>query len=295
MTSSDPGDPDDPGATGEISFASGINALRRSPSIKFRDLYSSNKMQSREYPDRPSEDFPLGTPIETAVSDRSNVVQDLMAVVAAGKDVAIGVVKGKDTSGGEVNYLSLMSSNPSGSEGRAKFIDILAEGVPVTIGRAELEQVVGREESVPGVSGTHCTIELKDGVLTVIDENSTNGTSVFTNKTESRARQFGSIKEWCQPSEETAKLIEAVDEDPAELAESDLETISHLADLAYGGEDYEEVIRQLAMLPEGSGVELMFMLSSRFAEGDPTPMIIAGGILERARKTILSISNPGNQ
>lgn len=200
----------DPSIQGEVSLGRQLDMLRRNPAIGCEDLFSSNKMQSGEYPDKPGVRVPLDVPIETAVSDRSDVVQDLMAVVSLGKDVALGVVKGKDESGGEASYLSLLSDdNPFGNEGRARFIDVLAEGTPVTIGRSRIEQVVGLEGAAPGVSGTHCTIELRDGVLTVVDETSTNGTSVFRNSTNDRTRQFSTIQAWCQPSGETKKLIEA--------------------------------------------------------------------------------------
>lgn len=199
----------DPSLQGEISLGAEIDKLRQNPTIGVEDLFSSNKMQSGEYPDKPGVRVALGSPIETAVSDKSDVEQDLMAVVALGKEVALGVVKGKDQAGDEASYLSLLSGNPFGNEGRARFIDVLSEGAPVTIGRSRVEQVVGRQGAVPGVSGTHCTIELKDGVLTVIDETSTNGTSVFRNSTSDRTRQFGTIEAWSQPSGETKKLIEA--------------------------------------------------------------------------------------
>jgi len=194
---------------GEISLGREIALLRRNPAIDSEDLFSSNKMQSGEHPDKPGIRIALDTPIETAVSGRSDVEQDLMAVLALGKDIAIGVVRGKNQSGGEVNYLSLFSDNPRGKEGRASFIDVLSEGTPVTIGRGKVEEVAGREGASPGVSGTHCTIELKDGILTVVDETSTNGTSVFSNTTADRTRQFGSIEMWSQPSQETEELIES--------------------------------------------------------------------------------------
>lgn len=199
----------DPNLQGEISLEGEIALLRQNPAIGSEDLFSSNKMQSSEYPDKPGVRVALGTPIETAVSGRSDVNQDLMAVVALGKGVALGVVKGRDQSGSEVSYLSLLNNDPSENEGRARFIDVLAEGAPVTLGRDKLEQIAGREGAVPGVSGTHCTIELRDGVLTVVDETSTNGTSLFTNSTNNRTRQFKDIHTWSQPSGETKKLIEA--------------------------------------------------------------------------------------
>ncbi len=199
----------DPSLQGDISLGAEIAMLRQNPAIGCEDLFSSNKMQGGEYPDKPGVKVALGIPIETAVSGKSDVEQDLMAIVTLGKDVALGVVKGRDQSGSEVSYLSLLSNNPSENEGRARVVDVLAEGAPVTIGRGRLEQVIGREGAVPGVSGTHCTIELRDGVLTVVDETSTNGTSLFTNSTNGRVRQFNRIQTWSQPSGETKKLIEA--------------------------------------------------------------------------------------
>lgn len=194
---------------GEISLGREIDFLRRNPAIACEDLFSSNKMQSSEYPDKPGVRVALGTPIETAVSDRSDVEQDLMAVVALGKDVALGIVRGKDESGNETNYISLLNNEPSDNEGRARFIDVLENDTPLTIGRDRIGQVYGREGAASGVSGKHCTIELRNGILTVVDETSTNGTSIFTNSTNDSLRQFNRVHTWSQPSAETKKLIEA--------------------------------------------------------------------------------------
>lgn len=202
-------DPTLQGHQQEISLQREIESLRLNPAIACEDLYSSNKMQSGEYPDRPGVRVALETPIETAVTAHTDVEQDLMAVIALGQDVALGVVKGRDASGEEVNYVSLLNNELSDNSGRARFVDTLKPGSPLTIGRVQVEQVAGRQDVSPGVSGTHCTIELEDGVLTVVDETSTNGTSVFTNKTHDRAKQFAGIQTWSQPSVETKKLIES--------------------------------------------------------------------------------------
>jgi len=198
----------DPGLLGPISLEGEINMLRQNPALACEDLFSAKKMQDAEYPDMPGVRVELGTPIEVAVSGRSDVQQDLMAVIALGSHVALGVVKGKDQSGSEVSYLSLLNNDRTDNDGRARFVELLTEGSSISIGRERIEEIVGRENVVPGVSRTHCVIELKDGILTVIDQSSTNGTSVFTNKTEERTRQFNSIHVWTQPSADTKQLIE---------------------------------------------------------------------------------------
>ncbi len=207
----------DPRQLGEVSLDWEINELRQNPAVGCEDLFSARnfsarKMESSEYPEKPGVRLALETPIETAVSGRSDVEQDLMAVVTLGKHVALGIVRGKDESGNEATYLSLLNNNPQDNEGRAKLIDVLRDDAPVAITRGRLEQVAGRDGAVPGVSGQHCTIELRDGVLTVVDEGSLNGTSVFTNSTKNRTRQFGSPYTWSQPSLETKQLIEGEQE-----------------------------------------------------------------------------------
>jgi hypothetical protein len=196
----------DPSLQGEISLDRDIYRLRQNPAVGCEDLFSSNKMKSNEYPDKPGVRVALHTPIETAGSSRSDVEQDLMAVIALGQDVALGVVRGKDTSDEEISYISLLINNPSDNKDRARLIYVLKNDTPITIGRHSFdEQVAGRA----GVSRRHCTIELEDGILTVVDETSTNGTSVFTNITQHRTRQFDSIHTWAQPSTETKQLIES--------------------------------------------------------------------------------------
>lgn len=198
----------DQGLQSEISLSNEIGWLRHNPAIGCEDLFSSNKMENDKYPDKPGVRVALHTPIESAISSRSDVEQELMAVVALGQNVALGVVKGKDSAGEEVSYVSLLNSNRSDNGGRARIIDVLRDGSPLTIGRDRIEQVVGREGSAPGVSGRHCTIELKDGILTVVDETSTNGTSLFTNTTKQETRAFPDVYNWSQPSPETKQLIE---------------------------------------------------------------------------------------
>jgi len=207
---------------GEISLAQEITDLKQNSAIDCEDLFSSNKMRSQEYPDRPGVGVELHTPIETAVNINSDVQQDLMAVVALGKDVALGIVRGRDTSGEEVNYISLLNNSRSDNNGRARFVDTLKPGTPIVISRSGIAQVVGRDGSTPSVSGKHCSIELKGGVLTVVDETSTNGTSVFTNATRERTHQFAEIQIWSQPSTETKKLIESEKESKRLLTTSKL-------------------------------------------------------------------------
>lgn len=197
----------DPILQGRIDLSWEINKLRQDPDIGCEDLFSSNKMESNKYPDKPGVRVAPETPIETAVSERSDIKQSLMAVIALGQNIALGVVRGRNESGNEANYVSLLNNSASDNEGRARIIDILKEGTPVTITRGGVEQVVGHEGAARGVSSRHCTIELKDGILTVIDETSTNGTSVFTNITQDQARHYVGIEVWSQPSVETEKLI----------------------------------------------------------------------------------------
>ncbi len=210
----------EPGLTDEISLKTEINYLSTRDNIGRDDLFSARMKDNPELPTRPGVRVELDTPIEIADSTRSDVLQNLMAVVSLGGDVAIGVVNARNQAGDEVNYLSLMSStkavssnNPDRHAARAKLIDVLEEGKPLTIGRSKLEQVLGSEGAgsspVPAVSTKHCTIMLENGILTVIDEASLNGTSVFTNKSKFEHEYFERIQSWCQQSTETEKLIEA--------------------------------------------------------------------------------------
>ena len=202
----------DQGLQNEISLAQEVAFLRKNPALDCEDLFSSNKMQSSEHPERSGVRVALHTPIESAVSGRSDVEQELMAVVALGEDVALGVIKGKDATGKEVSYVSIMNNNSSDNGGRARIIDVLRDDSPLTIGRGRIEQVVGRQGAAPGVSRKHCTIELKEGILTIVDEASTNGTSVFTNATKQETRAFPDVYNWSQPSLETQQLIASEEE-----------------------------------------------------------------------------------
>lgn len=184
-----------------------LAALRWNPSIEAHELSSSN---APENPERQGVRIALGTPIETAVSPNTDVEQDLMAVLSLGRDVEVGIVRGRNKSGDEVFYTSLMNNgyhDPTGGDGRAKRLETVRSSSPVTITREMIEALVNIPDFARGVSRTHCTIQIENGVLTVVDERSSNGTSVFTNATGKKQRQFGDISQWSQPSKETEGLI----------------------------------------------------------------------------------------
>ena len=194
----------------ELNLSREISELRDNPGIAYEDLFSSNKMQSSEYPDKQGIRVALDTPLEVAVSSRSDVEQDLMAVLALGEDVAVGIVRARDESGDEVKYLSLLNNNHSDNDGRARLVVELKPGTPVIIRRGMLEKLMGKEGVASGVSGTHCAVELdSSGILTVVDEKSTNGTTVFSNATKGHPSRFRDVGIWSQSSVESKKLIDA--------------------------------------------------------------------------------------
>lgn len=193
--------------SGEIMVTPELEMLRHNPVIETTELYSARKMNSSEYPEGPNVKINLSTPIESAVSSRSDVEQDLMAVISLGESVALGVVKGKDSTGKVISYVSLLNNDPVDNDGRARVVGILSDDKPLSIGRQRIEQLVGREGCAPDVSSEHCTIDLKNDVLTVQDESSLNGTTVFTNATKSTTVSLPNVRMWSQPSTETKKLI----------------------------------------------------------------------------------------
>lgn len=199
----------------QYSLKQDIDNLRLSPDIKTEDLESARKTGSAEYPNRPGVRVALHVPIETAESPTTDVKQDLMAVVTLGKSTALGIVRGRDTQGDSVYYVSLMNNgyhDPAGNDGRAIFVESLKPGVPIVVTREMIEQLVVEKEIAQGVSGTHCTLEINDQVLTVIDESSLNGTTVFTNATDHKSRQFRDIYQWSQKSSQTEELIKMTQE-----------------------------------------------------------------------------------
>ena len=184
-----------------------LAAIRWNPSVEANEL----KKENLDHSERQGVRVPLATPIETAHSPNTSVEQDLMAVVSLGENVAIGVVRGRETDGNQVYYASLMNNGryPTGNDDRAKLLEVVRPGIPVTITREMIEQLTDIKEIARGVSRTHCTIEISDGVLAVVDEASSNGTTVFTNISEKKQRQFGDVSQWSQRSRETKELIKA--------------------------------------------------------------------------------------
>jgi hypothetical protein len=170
------------------------------------DLFGAKKMQSREYPERTGIRVALDNPLDIAVSSRSEVTQELQAIVGLGSRAAIGIVTARDKRGESASYVSLISANLN-PEGRAISLGVLKQGEPFNIGRDLVQNASGREDLFSGVSGTHCTLEVKGNVLTVIDENSTNGTSVYTNNSNRPGHYLPDIRQWSQPSVESEKML----------------------------------------------------------------------------------------
>lgn len=190
----------------EAQMESEIRYLRKNPTIHSEDLFSSNKMHGGEYPDRPGIRVVLDKPLALAISSRSDVTQELSAVLVLGENTTVGVVTARNKTGQSARYISLVSANPS-EEGRAKLLGALKPGEPFTIGRDLLRSVAGRQDLFSTVGGTHCTIEIKDDVLTVVDENSTNGTSLFTNTADIPSNHLLDAYMWSQPTVEAEALF----------------------------------------------------------------------------------------
>jgi hypothetical protein len=212
----------DPNTPVEIDFRQEIVRFRQNPTMNVEDLFSSNKMENSEYPDRPGVRVKIDKPIATSISADTNVMQHLDAVLGVSEQVAIGIVTaeynpadaflaGAKPDNTKVRYVSLFNNDPSKNNGRARILGPLTAGVPLTIGRGMLESLTEEKGTVPGVSGTHCTIEIDDdNVLTIIDEHSTNGTTVFTNgSNQPRNDKSLNVQTWSQPSAESVKLLEA--------------------------------------------------------------------------------------
>lgn len=222
-----------------------LESLRNNPTIRSEDLFSSNKMQSTEYPDRPEIKVPIDKPLDYAISSRSDVIQELSAVLGLGKKTAIGVVTARDKIGQKVRYISLITSNTSEEE-RAKPLGVLKPGEPLTVGRDLLQSVSGDEDLFSRVSRTHCTIELNDDVLTVIDEHSTNGTSLFTNNDNKLGRYIRDRYMWSQPSVETERLFSGEHETISEHRVAD-QVLAY--DLAHVQKPFKDA--ELAFIKDG--------------------------------------------
>jgi hypothetical protein len=195
--------------------------------VAVNDLYSTRYFDSKGKKnsghlgknDKPEIDIPMLFPLKEYTSERGHVKQSLMAIIQVNKNIALGVVTGKDEQGSEAVYLSLMTDEgkeiiTSGRMARAKLVQVLRENSPTTIGRQQIDKasgLEGTEATHSGVSATHFTIKLHDGKLSIKDENSLNGTSVFHNNEEFGYNIF-KIEQWSIPGEDTKKLIDAENE-----------------------------------------------------------------------------------
>lgn len=160
-----------------------VNYLRHNPDIESQDLFGANKLMNPDLPRFNGTKVTLENSLEKSSSSRSPIVQDLEALFALGGGTLVGVVSAKDEIGNTYRYLSLYSGNPN--KQRAQFIATVNAGQEITIGRATFSGM-GDDEEFKAVSGEHAVVSVDhDGVLTVIDRDSTNGTTVFTASTES--------------------------------------------------------------------------------------------------------------
>lgn len=192
-----------------------LNRLKQNPSASFEELFSSKKMESDNFPDRPGARVAIDTPLEESHSPTSSVTQELLAILSLGEKTAVSVVAANDESGEKAYYLGLVTTNTP-AEGRAKLLRRIKPGNQVDIGRDLLQSAAGRGDLYMGVSGSHCTIEIDkedEGVLTVIDQESTNGTTVFTNNSRAPGAFMDTVGEWCQSAAESERLFEKDKED----------------------------------------------------------------------------------
>lgn len=188
----------------EIDLAEILGRLQKNPAIQYIELKETSKLP------RPDVWFGLNLqPIESVVSDRARLLQELLAVIGLGDRVALGVIKGQNTDGGggSIYYLSLMENERVDRKDRARIMAVLVEGAPITITRTDIERLLGRNDVAPGVSGIHCTIVMQNGVLLITDEGSTNGTSVMANRSTSNAGFTTDFETWAPPSTEVKKFI----------------------------------------------------------------------------------------
>ena len=206
----------------EIDNKASIVDLLLSPQVEYVSLGGGEKTQDKKNTKRSGAKINLSdmrSPMSVAIGRNKDIEQELWSVIALGDHVSLGVIKAKkiehrqhkkttNKKQDDIYYLALMMSSHPRAVDRAKLVAVLQEGVSTTIGRADIEQARGEGWSAPGVSRAHMTIEIDQGELTVIDERSTNGTTVLVNRSNDRIRQLDSIEAWSIPSAEAKKLID---------------------------------------------------------------------------------------
>lgn len=155
-----------------------INYLRNNWGVQTQELFGANKQQDPNIPRYNGTRVALEKPLEVSASTRSPIGQNLDALLALGNGVLVGLVSASDGEGNTYRYLSLYSGNPDAS--RATFITTVNNGEEILIGR-DLFHGIGDPEEFRTVSGNHASLNVdSEGVLTVIDNDSTNGTTLFT-------------------------------------------------------------------------------------------------------------------
>lgn len=129
----------------------------------------------------------LGGPIDKLVADDTSS-QELMAVLALGKNVAVGVVKVTDGNGKRSGHLTLFGEDGSES---GIHLGSFVSGENIQLGRNGLANSV-KSSGLPddavdriirgleGVSADHATVSVTGGRVRVSDHNSSNGTTIYT-------------------------------------------------------------------------------------------------------------------
>ena len=129
----------------EISLAYVISDLASNPKIACGRLLGAKNMQDNEHPSGNGIRLRPRSPLEITASQHNDVVQRLMAVVALGRDIALGIVSANDADGGKLTYASVILDEIHRVKKRREAgIDLLRERKPVDIGRHLLEERIGR-------------------------------------------------------------------------------------------------------------------------------------------------------
>ena len=194
--------------TAKENVARAITSLRFNPHIDAQELRGPLCQHDLDVDRYNGVRVKLGKELEKSTSGRSDIVQSLEALLSLGSSVLVGLVKARDNQGNVYRYLSLYSGSPSTQ--RAQFIIPVCDGEVIVLGRGMIEESNGGGE-YNTVSREHATIRVDNGILTVVDRDSTNGTTVFTPLEDDAVQQpfySGDVTSWAAASTKVGESMQ---------------------------------------------------------------------------------------
>lgn len=169
---------------------------------EFEANFESVKLVPNQIHELTTENSPM---MSNCLNLKEGISQNLRSIIKIGDDFfGLVDVNIHDSSNEDKSATILTHHTPNG---RAAFVDVLNPNIQVSVGRNYQDNLGAT------VSRKHFDIiKANDGTIGIVDNDSTNGTEIFTQPTDKKPREFGTLVEnfdfWSVKSADVKKQLE---------------------------------------------------------------------------------------